>query len=47
MAERDLAIASADSTITTHATSPEKTVFVESGNQDGWIATDFVVDLVR
>jgi hypothetical protein len=33
--------------ITTHATAPEKTVFVESGNHDAWIATDLVVDLER
>lgn len=33
--------------ITAHATAPEKTVFVESGNHDAWIATDCVVDLER
>lgn len=33
--------------ITTHATAPEKTIFVESGNHDAWIATDLVVDLER
>lgn len=34
-------------TVTAHATAPEKTVFVESGNHDAWIATDLVVDLER
>ncbi|WP_330632071.1 hypothetical protein [Halocatena halophila] len=47
MAEQEFAIASADATITCHEASPEKTVFVESNNQDGWIATDLVVDLER
>lgn len=30
-----------------HATSPEKTVFTEPDNSDGWIATDVTVDLER
>jgi hypothetical protein len=33
--------------ITAHATAPEKTVFVQSGNHDAWIATDLVVELER
>jgi hypothetical protein len=37
----------AEEIITAHATSPEKTVFVQSGNHDAWIATDLVVDLER
>ncbi|CAI49919.1 uncharacterized protein NP_3656A [Natronomonas pharaonis DSM 2160] len=30
-----------------HSTSPEKTVFTEPGNSDGWIATDYTVDVRR
>lgn len=30
-----------------HATSPEKTVFTEPGNSDGWIATDYTVEARR
>jgi hypothetical protein len=26
---------------------PGKSVFLESGNTDGWIASDFVVDVTR
>ncbi len=47
MAEQEIAIASGDATITSHEASPEKTVFVESNNRDGWIATDLVVELER
>ncbi|WP_164974736.1 hypothetical protein [Halegenticoccus tardaugens] len=28
-------------------TSPNRTVFTEDGNQDGWIATDLTVTLER
>ena len=28
-------------------TSPDRTVFTEDGNNDGWIATDLTVDLRR
>jgi hypothetical protein len=28
-----------------HATSPERTVYTEAGNQDAWIASDTLVDL--
>ena len=27
--------------------SPERTVFTEEGNSDGWIATDLIVSLSR
>lgn len=27
--------------------SPEKMVFIESGNTDGWIASDYTVDVRR
>jgi hypothetical protein len=30
-----------------HAASPEKTVFTEPDNSDGWIATDYTVDVER
>jgi hypothetical protein len=30
--------------IAAHSSSPERTVFTESGNPDGWIATDTTVD---
>lgn len=29
------------------STSPEKAVFTEPDNCDGWIATDYTVDVVR
>ncbi|GAB3423893.1 hypothetical protein GCM10027435_30270 [Haloparvum alkalitolerans] len=31
--------------ITTACTSPDRTVFSERDNPDGWIATDYTVDL--
>lgn len=31
--------------ITTACTSPDRTVFSERGNPDGWIATDHTVEL--
>ena len=30
-----------------HSTSPERTVFTEPDNSDGWIATDLTVDVER
>lgn len=30
-----------------HSTSPEKTVFTEPNNSDGWLATDFTVEVRR
>jgi hypothetical protein len=30
-----------------HSTSPEKTVFTEPDNKNGWIATDHTVDIER
>lgn len=33
--------------VTAHSTSDDRSVFVESGNCDGWIATDLTVDCVR
>lgn len=37
----------AGSTVTAHESSPERTVFTEHGNRDGWIATDTTVSLDR
>ena len=34
-------------TISAHRSSPDRLVFTEEGNTDGWIATDLVVDLER
>ncbi|WP_246982439.1 hypothetical protein [Halorientalis marina] len=34
-------------TVTAHATSPDRVVFTEEGNSDGWIATDLAVDSWR
>lgn len=31
--------------LTAHAPSPERTVFVEPNNSDGWIATNLTVDV--
>jgi hypothetical protein len=31
--------------VSVHRPSAERTVFTESGNRDGWIATDLTVDL--
>jgi hypothetical protein len=30
-----------------HTTTPDRVVFTEQGNKDGWIATDLVVDTWR
>jgi len=30
-----------------HATCPETTVFTEPGNSNGWIATDYTIDVER
>ena len=30
-----------------HSTSPDRTVFTEPNNNDGWIATDHTVDVKR
>lgn len=32
-------------TVTAHRSTPERTVFTEEGNSDGWIATDTTVEL--
>ena len=30
-----------------HSTSPDRTVFTEPNNNDGWIATDHTIDVER
>jgi hypothetical protein len=35
------------SRVTVHRSSPDRTVFTEEGNTDGWIATDLTVSLER
>jgi sugar/nucleoside kinase (ribokinase family) len=34
-------------TVSIHSTNPERSVFIEEGNTDGWISTDVTVDLER
>jgi hypothetical protein len=37
-----------DSTgVSIHSTSPERSVFIEEDNADGWISTDVTVELER
>ncbi|EMA45383.1 hypothetical protein [Halococcus saccharolyticus] len=38
---------SLETTVSMHSTRPERTVFVEEDNVDGWIATDLTVSLDR
>lgn len=33
--------------VTAHSTTPDRVVFTEEGNNDGWIATDLAVDCRR
>jgi len=33
--------------VTAHSTTPDRIVFTEEGNTDGWIATDLAVDCWR
>lgn len=33
--------------VSVHETEPGKSVFVESGNTDGWIASDTTLDVTR
>lgn len=33
--------------VTAHESSPDRVVFTEVGNTDGWIATDHTVELTR
>lgn len=35
------------SSVTAHGSSPDRTVFTEEGNTDGWIATDYTVELAQ
>jgi hypothetical protein len=40
-------VADQERPITAHRSAPDRTVFVEEDNKDGWIATDYTVDLTR
>ncbi|WP_435147038.1 hypothetical protein [Halobaculum sp. P14] len=33
--------------VSAHQSSPDRTVFTEDGNRDGWISTDFTVQARR
>ena len=33
--------------VTAHESSPDRIVFTEKGNTDGWIATDYTTTLLR
>jgi hypothetical protein len=37
----------ADRRVSIHTTSPERSVFIEEDNADGWISTDTTVPLER
>ncbi|WP_436901649.1 hypothetical protein [Halovenus halobia] len=37
----------ADCDVTAHTSCPDRVVFVEADNTDGWIATDYTVELSR
>jgi hypothetical protein len=36
-----------DSRVVAHASRPDRTVFTEEGNTDGWIASDLVMSVER
>lgn len=36
-----------ETNVTAHRSSPDRTVFTEEGNSDGWIATDLTIELER
>ena len=36
-----------DCDVTAHVSCPEKVVFTEQDNTDGWIATDYTVELLQ
>ncbi|SEO35095.1 hypothetical protein SAMN04487948_1028 [Halogranum amylolyticum] len=43
----DTDIDTSRATISVHQSSPDRFVFTEENNTDGWIATDLAVDLER
>jgi len=46
--EREATEDSDDETVVSaHQCTPDRTVFTEDGNSDGWIATDLTVELRR
>ncbi|MXR50860.1 hypothetical protein GRX03_04465 [Halovenus sp. WSH3] len=36
-----------DCDVTAHTSCPDRVVFTEQGNTDGWISTDYTVELPR
>jgi hypothetical protein len=36
-----------DREVTVHSSSPDRAVFTEQNNTDGWISTDYTVELLR
>jgi hypothetical protein len=36
-----------DSRVVAHASRPDRTVFTEEGNTEGWIASDLVITVER
>jgi hypothetical protein len=46
-AESPADIDESQATISVHRSSPDRVVFTEENNTDGWIATDVTVDLER
>jgi hypothetical protein len=45
--ENPSAESTTETAVSTHSSSPDRTVFTENGNSDAWIATDLTVDLQR
>ncbi|MEF8822233.1 MAG: hypothetical protein V5A52_08135 [Halovenus sp.] len=36
-----------DRVVTVHSSSPDRAVFTEKDNTEGWISTDYTVELLR
>ena len=47
VAEADEDPADPERPVTAHRSRPDRTVFVEENNKDGWISTDYTVELTR
>lgn len=45
--EDEYAVEQDDVQVTALRSSPDRTVFTEDGNSDGWISTDVTVDVER
>ncbi len=46
-ATTDVPMQADEKRVTVHRSSPDRAVFVENGNSDGWISTDYTVDLIQ